>query len=340
MATMAASMKMDELLVQWLTSDNMYDDVLNLIEENKLAAQKLQQQQQQQQDQQQQQQVLHGGEKQASNDNEDAIINTSSPRCVIPKFYSVDPSRPRRRRRLLPMPQSDTWMPLPDGEQQEPADPTTATTTSSTSRGFAADNSFHRHNVLGLSSDDAALADATPSSKPTVCVRDQVRAVFDEIGQLMPQQGNGDHAKDSNNNDNNNRFIPVSEFVRITKDIFRFPSFFSVPVCQRILLLWRAKEKNSIMTSSSSSTTTASFSVEEEPSPEEPITYEMVAWYWLQEMEPYDPHERFFRLCKQPHAHFIVRDDFLPFIKALLSDHPVRKHCAFSLRPFWLALFV
>uniref|UniRef100_A0A7S1D7L1 EF-hand domain-containing protein n=1 Tax=Cyclophora tenuis TaxID=216820 RepID=A0A7S1D7L1_CYCTE len=39
-------------------------------------------------------------------------------------------------------------------------------------------------------------------------------------------------------------------------------------------------------------------------------------------MEPYDPAARFFRLIKQTANDCIFRDDFLPYIKELLSDHP------------------
>jgi serine/threonine-protein phosphatase 2A regulatory subunit B'' len=53
------------------------------------------------------------------------------------------------------------------------------------------------------------------------------------------------------------------------------------------------------------------------------ITQEMMEWFWMQEMEPYDAPERFFRLLKQPEHDYIARDDFLPYIKELLNDHPV-----------------
>ena len=56
----------------------------------------------------------------------------------------------------------------------------------------------------------------------------------------------------------------------------------------------------------------------------EVVTYEILRWYWMEEMEPYDAPERFYRLVKQPENDFIVRDDFLPYIKALLNEHPVR----------------
>ena len=299
-STMAAAIKMDELMVSWLASDSIYENILNLIEENKLAAQK----QQQQQQQQHQQQLLldgsheegggrdtNGGNKDdATSGGEDANSN-SSPRCVIPKFYLGDPSRPRRRRRLLPMPQCDTWEPLPEGERQ-PSDH---------AKRYSDGASSGMNNInssMAFTGEDGTEITTVPSSSnqaPMLCVREQVETLFAEIG-----QGKGE-AKE--------RFIPVQDFVRITKDIFRFPTFFNYPLCQRLLHLWR-EHKN-----------------ENPPpmdiSPDEPITYEMVEWFWLEEMEPYDGPERFFRLCKKPTADFIERDDFLPFIKALLSDHPV-----------------
>jgi serine/threonine-protein phosphatase 2A regulatory subunit B'' len=40
-------------------------------------------------------------------------------------------------------------------------------------------------------------------------------------------------------------------------------------------------------------------------------------------MAPYDKNERFFRLLKRPELDYITRDDFFPYIKELLNDHPV-----------------
>jgi EF-hand domain len=288
---MAASIKMDELLVSWLASDSMYENVLNLIEENKLAAQKQQQQQLMQEGSFQEdggERTKNGKDKDSAGRDDDDANSNSSPRCVIPKFYLGDTSRPRRRRRLLPMPQSDTWEPLPEGERQSSED----------AKRFA-DGSSGINSSIGFSGDDGTdLTNAHSSSNhpPMLCVRDQVLAVYAEIG-----QGKGDPKQ---------RFVPVQEFVRITKDIFRFPTFFNYPLCQRLFRLWREHKKINTPTM--------------DLSPEEPITYEMVEWFWLEEMEPYDAHERFFRLCKKTTANYIVRDDFLPFIKALLSDHPVR----------------
>ena len=61
---------------------------------------------------------------------------------------------------------------------------------------------------------------------------------------------------------------------------------------------------------------------EEDVTPMEVVTYEMLEWYWEREMEPYDNSDRFFRLVKQPENDYIGRNDFLPFINSLLTDHP------------------
>lgn len=301
---MAAAIKMDELLVSWLGSDSMYEHVLNLIEENKLATQKQQQQQQKAAEEQQLKQEEEETNAMQSTDNKEPSEEDSSstgdnntaasPRCVIPKFYLADSSRPRRRRRLLPMPQSETWDPLPEDERDDNSN-------SKPLNQYITDN----HDTIPVAGDNGHN-----NCIPAMCVRDQIGAVWDEIG-----QGPGD--------DISQKFITVQDFVRVTKDIFRFPTFFNVPLCQRLLLLWREyngleKEKDLQQHQQPM--------LMEEPSPDEPITYEMVEWYWKQEMEPFDYQERFFRLCKQLHAEYIVRDDFLPFIKALLNDHPVRKY--------------
>lgn len=59
------------------------------------------------------------------------------------------------------------------------------------------------------------------------------------------------------------------------------------------------------------------------------ITMKILEWYWKQEMEPYNIQDRFFRLVART-KDYIVRDDFLPFIKALLQDHPGLQSCGIS----------
>ena len=53
------------------------------------------------------------------------------------------------------------------------------------------------------------------------------------------------------------------------------------------------------------------------------ITLETFRKFYIQEMEPFDDQERFFRLVKKPHLDYITREDFLPFIEELLISHPV-----------------
>ena len=98
--------------------------------------------------------------------------------------------------------------------------------------------------------------------------------------------------------------LTQENFVRITKEVCHFPSYMNIPLYQRILDVWNNafKEKG-----------------QEEATV---VSYAMLAHYWKQEMEAYDASDRFFRLVKQLDADCIVRDDFLPFIKAILHDHP------------------
>jgi hypothetical protein len=93
----------------------------------------------------------------------------------------------------------------------------------------------------------------------------------------------------------------IETFPRVTKEVWNFPSFCSRPLFIRILQLWNTKNGKN----------------------ENRINISIMEWYWANEMEPYDTTERFFRLLKQPKNSFIERDDFLPYIKELLNDHPV-----------------
>lgn len=102
----------------------------------------------------------------------------------------------------------------------------------------------------------------------------------------------------------------VENFCRVTKEVFHFPSYFNGPLFDRIIHLWNSKQGNSAST----------------------ISLSMLKWFWLNEMEPFDLSERFFRLLKQPACNYIARDDFLPYIKELLNDHPVSSICCRHLK--------
>ena len=102
------------------------------------------------------------------------------------------------------------------------------------------------------------------------------------------------------------RIVPMERFERITKELCNFPTFFHKPLYDRILLLWERY-----------------ISSQQIQLPSLPmVTFGMFHYFWDIEMAPYDKDERFFRLIKQPTQEYITRDDFFPYIKELLSDHP------------------
>jgi len=259
---------MDELLVSWLGSDDVYENVLNLIEkydeEGKVSGDQ--------------------GQENASNKFvSNAYPSTSEApsatgKQTIPPFYPLRTSNgiTVHRRRKLPK-QFETWDPLPDEEAN-------GSLLKKTPAKTAEENKTPSDDTLENSSIDAGNM---------VCVRDQILKLLQEL-QVLPQEG----AK----SDDSNVTIALEVFVRITKEICHFPSFFNCPLYQRILQLWNTEH------SEQANLTT--------------VTLSTLEWYWKKEMEPFDPPERFFRLVKQPGEDCILRDDFLPYIKALLNDHP------------------
>ena len=243
---MAAPIKMDELLVSWLGSDEVYENVLSLIEKYRV---------QRKQKQKQSDNLTPPGSPKRSEEKE---LEKSSPRAVvIPPFYPLKTATGTtiQRRRQLPR-QSETWEPLPG--------------------------------ALGFSRINENTPDDELDDQAALCVRDQVLNMLPEL-EISPVQDTISFSVDS--------------FVRITKEVCHFPSFFNGPLHQRILDLWNSSEGS--------------------PVPTNVMTLSILEWFWKTEMEPYDPPERFFRLIKQPNQDCILRDDFLPYIKALLNDHPV-----------------
>ena len=290
---------MDELLVSWLGSDDVYENVLNLIE--KYRVQRKQQQAQelmtppespkQQQSQQQQQE----------NQNEAEMSSTSSPRAVIiPPFYPLKTATGTtiQRRRQLPR-QSETWEPLPAGEQKTTTTTTNKTTTTTTSTTTAPQSSL---------SSSLSSPEEDEEEQAMLCVRDQVSNLLSEMGVV------------SSTHDSKYEFS-LDAFLRITKEVCRFPSFFNGPLYERILDLWNTNTRTT--TTSTATTTTTDDDDDEDGNSASVVTLAMLEWFWKLEMEPYDPPERFFRLIKQPDQDCILRDDFLPYIKALLNNHPV-----------------
>jgi len=240
--------KLNELLVSWLGSDDVYENVLKLIDkyddEGKATSD----------------QVDSKSEPALSNDRE--II-------TIPPFYPLKTSNGVRRRVIHK--QFETWDPPPITVNYSSEDES-------------------MKNSLTLTTDDSI-----PDTPNMACIRNQIFKMLQEA-QLIPAIVSVD------NNTHNNVIIPLEVFVRISKEICNFPSFFNGPLYQRIIQLWN--NENS------------------QKNPLTVVTLLTLEWYWKKEMEPFDPPERFFRLVKQPDDNCILRDDFLPFIKSLLQDHP------------------
>mmetsp|Transcript_49069 Transcript_49069/g.55549 ORF Transcript_49069/g.55549 Transcript_49069/m.55549 type:complete len:593 (-) Transcript_49069:309-2087(-) len=274
-----STVKLNELLVSWLGSDDVYENVLKLIEkyddEGKMTTD------------------------QSTENNPDKFIPPNYPtksevalatgKKYIPPFYPLKTSNgvTVQRRRKLPR-QFETWDPLPINYSSE--------------KGLI--NSLTRipdentPGMVGYAAGSTGEKSSSLDTTSTVCVRDQILKLLQEV-QILPQDSMGD---DTPIITDNNVTLPLEVFVRITKEICHFPSFFNGPLYQRIIYLWNNENsKEKALTA---------------------VTLPALEWYWKKEMEPFDPPERFFRLVKQPDDDCILRDDFLPYIKALLNDHP------------------
>mmetsp|Transcript_21734 Transcript_21734/g.46967 ORF Transcript_21734/g.46967 Transcript_21734/m.46967 type:complete len:788 (-) Transcript_21734:43-2406(-) len=162
---------------------------------------------------------------------------------------------------------------------------------------------------------------------PPKCIRDQVRFIYDELGRDSASSPpstatttTSEYDEDEEDEEGTDarsqiRYLPPNDFVRITKEVCQFPTFFNGPLYSRILKLW-----NDVVVCGGGDDGGGSGGNDD--GDVEVVTYRMFRWYWKLEMEPYDAFERFFRLIKQPDAEYVVRDDFLPYIKELLKDHP------------------
>jgi EF-hand domain len=270
---MAAPIKMDELLVTWLGSDEVYENVLNLIEKYRVQRQ----QQQNQIDSNNNSLTPPGSPKQGEEKDSEPVPSSPRGLASIPPFYPLKTpgGATIQRRRKLPR-QSETWEPLP---------------------AYSEGNEAHvSPEIKGNANLDGMLDEALAS--PNLCVRDQVKMLVEELGIVTPSDQSPSTFQAS-------IVLPLEVFIRITKEVCHFPSFFNGPLYQRMIDVWNMSHPNEFV---------------------DAVTLQALEWFWKQEMEPYDPPERFFRLVKQPDKDCILRDDFLPYIKALLNDHPVRRH--------------
>ncbi|KAL7465024.1 hypothetical protein ACHAXS_005352 [Conticribra weissflogii] len=158
------------------------------------------------------------------------------------------------------------------------------------------------------------------------------------------------------------RYIPVERFEKVTKELCQFPSFFHKPLYQRIVSDWDRYLKSDDFRRDNNRYDrdnrdnigkeehpgrgapfrTTPWQLGRQPQPSQPhdtpperlrrpsstlpappvVTYGMFRRFWIRELAPHDRDERFFRLLKQPSKDHVARDDFFPYIKELLDDHP------------------
>jgi hypothetical protein len=100
--------------------------------------------------------------------------------------------------------------------------------------------------------------------------------------------------------------VPIEKFVTVTKRLCGLPSFFNRPLCIRLASFYGEE-----------GTSRGAFNARVN---DRDIRVKLKSFlrYWKEEIEPFTPVERFFRIIKQPAAEYITTEDFTPFIQELL----------------------
>mmetsp|Transcript_24884 Transcript_24884/g.44801 ORF Transcript_24884/g.44801 Transcript_24884/m.44801 type:complete len:696 (-) Transcript_24884:186-2273(-) len=356
-----ASIKMDELLVTWLGSETIYENVMRIIESQKESSN-------------------NNNNNRPATPTKDSVTTTArdanniiigsdgsgaaakindddgrpplspklskKPRPEIPPFFRKQPTPPSDSDGTTSLP--------PDNPQNPPPAPPKRRLNSSFSEDQTWDgiymvnregggggeedrnHEFDRDSIatdgsLGTAGAAGATGAASSNAKDKKpCIALQAKELFQELGvtpsqhrMMMEQEGN--HSPQSANvpailsqylrspsdayhtTEDDCRYVPMERFERVTKELCNLPTFFHKPLYERILRLWESHLQ------ARSGKKLPSLPV---------ITHGVFHHFWEMEMAPYDMNERFFRLLKQPEKEYITRDDFFPYIKELLSDHP------------------
>lgn len=304
---MAAAAKMDELLVSWLSSDNVYENVLSLIETYRTKGNGI---------------VKSPPSSPQFKQHKDVQKERKEQSLLrsVPPFYRP-PGTPLPPIRRNSMDSDQSW----DGSyhQMQKSNDTKSFKLSSSSS--------------SSSEDDGAKF---------IPIKDQVKKIYAEVAVPLKEESNGAV----------HNVLTMDNFIKITKDICQFPTFFNRPLYRRILYLWNVRniqnEKQKMIiwnefekpetlsilgviepksssggSSSNGAATTATNTKDMNEllkHLDKNISLEIFQWFWLEEMQDYDMEERFFRLLKKPYEDFVGKDCFMPFMQELLNDHPVR----------------
>jgi hypothetical protein len=295
---MAAAAKMDELLVSWLSSDNVYENVLSLIETYRAKGNGIVKS------------PPSSPQFQKNKDIKKEHKEQSKSRDVPPFYRSPGMHLPPIRRNSMDSDQS--W-----------------------------DGSYHK---MLINSNETKSSKISPSSleydgSNFIPIKEQVKKIYAEFS--VPENMESSSSASQN-------VLTIDNFVKITKDICRFPTFFNRPLYRRILYLWNVRniknEKQKMIiwnefekpetisilgvvepkSSSGGTTGTSTKDINELLQHlDKNISLDIFQWFWVEEMQDYDMEERFFRLLKKPHEDFVGKDCFMPFMQELLNDHPV-----------------
>jgi hypothetical protein len=410
---MAASIKMDELLVTWLSSDNVYENVLNLIEtfrqeeangtntdENNntnVNGTSSSETPQSPMSSPRRKSSKRGTSTSDAYNNGKSPQSSSSPygmdpynqhnefddppnaknKVTIPPFYRPPGiyNHTGQKMKSIRRSRSDSF----DSDQSWDGIYSVDSTTSSSS-----DPKKENTDDGNINTNANANANANAKTeKSNIPVKEQVKNIFEEHGKSIKQSKSSSSLSSSpsssktnpNTNQHQSKYLTIDNFVKITKDICNFPTFFNKPLYKRILYLWNTQDVKSkrgkliiwneyylnnvddldigVDPDDANGTGTNANNESSDDNKGEKdgdgnngsakkkkkktndlldqldkfITYDIFKWYWTQEMEDYDLSERFFRLLKKPHEDFVGKDDFSPFIKELLNDHPVSCFC-------------
>ena len=372
---MSAAIKMDELLVSWLASDNVYENVLNLIETYRTTTPPSP-------PTSPKRTATGASASQELEPKDNDALTTDSPRMVvIPPFYcppgslnedgSQAPTLRARHSKAHPtiFLADQSW----EGIFMEGARGGGGTPTSSTEPGTGGETvpPPPPNPPSAASSLDGTVSGTHASGTGTspgagaathLSIRDQVFSIVQELGKQRNGSAIEEHAVylDGTSSGGESQeyassvYLALDDFVKVTKELCHFPSFFNGPFYKRILYLHHLKKKKATQQndtqdseqeelkdlelytaletnalsvgilenedgSGDNQTSSSSF-----PNFETCISLSMLKEFWKDEMEHYDLSERFFRLLKQPHEQHVGKNEFNPYIKELLKDHPVR----------------
>lgn len=259
---MAASIKMDELLVTWLSSDNVYENVLNLVESFR-------------------QEENSNDASSSSNPNggnassEPSPSSPSSPRrksssspfsshgrskrfsdnddqeqtqqqqqeqkkdITIPPFYRPPGTfdnglkmKAIRRSRTDSFDSDQSWDGIysVDSTSSSNSDPAKESADDSNSNN-------NNNNNTNTNTNNNANNNGTKSNVP---IKEQVKNIFEEHGKIFTSQ-----QKQQLNQQHESKYLTIDQFVKITKDICNFPTFFNKPLYKRILYLWNTQDVKS-----------------------------------------------------------------------------------------------